>query len=687
MPNRLIKETSPYLLQHANNPVDWYAWGTEALQKAREENKPIFLSIGYAACHWCHVMAHESFEDPEMAALLNDHFVSIKVDREERPDLDSIYMSAVVAMTGQGGWPMSVFLTPQGEPFYGGTYFPPARRYGIPSFREVLEAIAKSWDGEKAEIQRVSKQLTEHVRASSAWDAGTAQASINSAITPQTLRQAFQALFNSYDWKMGGWGSAPRFPQPMAIEFLLLQATRGQEDALEAASHALEKMGQGGMYDLVGGGFHRYSTDNQWLVPHFEKMLYDNGQLATVYLHAYLLTGKQAFRQVCVETLDFIQREMTGPGGGFYSSLDADSEGKEGKFYVWTKEEIDQALPDEDDRRLVSQVYPVKLGGNFEGKTILQRAGTLDDTATHLDMPVDALLARLEQIHSALLDARSKRARPQTDDKVLVSWNALALRAFAEAARFLNHPGYLQIAQNNASFLLDELYIQGCLRRSWRAGQAGQPAFLEDHAGLILALLSLYQSDLNPRWYHAAVRLAEDMNHYFRDPRGGFFDTRPEHGDLITRPKDTQDNATPSGNALAASALLQLSAFSGAADWQAQAEAALRAMQEQMARYPTAFSLWLQGLDFAVGPVHQVAVIGSQQDPRTAQMLSYLWQGYRPRMVVAAAEDGAYLSQDAPDLLKGRRPIDGKPTAYVCQGFTCKLPVTSLEDLQKQLDG
>ena len=686
MPNRLIKETSPYLLQHASNPVDWFAWGTEALQKAREENKPIFLSIGYAACHWCHVMAHESFEDPETAGLLNEYFVSIKVDREERPDLDSIYMNAVVALTGQGGWPMSIFLTPQGEPFYGGTYFPPTRRYGMPSFREVLRAIARSWTDEKAEIQRVSEQLTEHLRASSDWNPGTTETSANNALTAQTLRQAAQALLKSYDWEMGGWGSAPRFPQPMALEFLLMQATRGHENALEAASHALEKMSQGGMYDLVGGGFHRYSTDNQWLVPHFEKMLYDNGQLAIAYLHAYLLTRNPAFRKVCMETLDFIQREMTGPGGGFYSSLDADSEGEEGKFYIWTKEEIDQALLDDEDRRLVSQVYPVKSGGNFEGKTILQRTGTLEVTAAHLNLPVADLLTRLERIHRSLLDARSKRTRPQTDDKVLVSWNALALRAFAEAARFLKHPGYLATAQKNASFLLEELYLQGHLRRSWRAGQASQPAFLEDHAGLILALLSLYQSDPNPRWYHAAVRLAEDMNSHFHDPRGGFFDTRPEHGHLITRPKDIQDNATPSGNALAASALLHLSAFSGAADWQAQAENALLAMQEQMVRYPTAFGFWLQGLDFAIGPVNQVAVIGSQQNPLTGQMLAYLWQDYRPRMVVAAAEDEANLVQDAPNLLRGRRPIDGKPTAYVCQGFTCKLPVTSLEDLQKQLD-
>ncbi len=686
MPNRLIRETSPYLLQHAHNPVDWFPWGQEALQKARDEDKPIFLSIGYAACHWCHVMAHESFEDPATARLLNEHFVSIKVDREERPDLDSIYMNAVVAMTGQGGWPMSVFLTPQGEPFYGGTYFPPTRRYGMPSFQEVLRSVAQSWAAEKAEIRRVSKQMTEHLRAESSWSARPPEAIPGSSIAPEILREAAQALLNSYDWKMGGWGRAPRFPQPMAIEFLLMQATRGQEKALEAASHALEKMSQGGMYDLVGGGFHRYSTDDHWLVPHFEKMLYDNGQLALVYLHAYLLTGKPAFRQVCIETLDFLQREMTGPGGGFYSSLDADSEGKEGKFYVWTEEEIEQAISNDEDRRLFRQVYPIDPGGNFEGKIILRRTGTLEAAAAQTDMPAADLIRRLESIHRMLLAARSRRVRPQTDDKVLVSWNALALRAFAEAARHLNHPGYLETARNNAGFLLDELYAQGRLMRSWRAGQTGQAAFLEDHAGLILGLLSLYQSDPNPRWYHAAVRLAEDMNRHFIDPQGGFFDTSPEHGDLITRPKDIQDNATPSGNALAASALLHLSAFSGSGDWQAQAEDALATLQELMARHPTAFGFWLQGLDFAVGPVNQVAVIGRQQDPLTGQMLAQIWSTYRPRMVVAAAEDGSQLGQDAPELLKGRSPIGGRPTVFVCQGFTCKLPVTSLEGLQQQIE-
>jgi uncharacterized protein YyaL (SSP411 family) len=699
MPNRLIEESSPYLLQHAHNPVDWYAWRPEALQKARDENKPIFLSIGYAACHWCHVMERESFEDPETAHLLNEHFVSIKVDREERPDLDSIYMNAVVALTGQGGWPMSVFLTPQGEPFYGGTYFPPVRRHGLPSFREILQAIMQAWTGDNAEVQRVSKELTQHLREASAWQTQAGAASEGGALEPETLEKATQALLASYDWSMGGWGRAPRFPQPMAIDFLLMQATRGSERApdaerateagraLAAAVHALEKMSQGGMYDVVGGGFHRYSTDDAWLAPHFEKMLYDNAQLALAYLHAHLLTGSLAFRRICTETLDFLQREMTGPEGGFYSSLDADSEGEEGRYYVWTKAEIDQALVSEKDRQFFDQVYPLPPQGNFEGKTILQRRAALDSLAAQLEMPVAELIGRLEKIHYALLHARSGRVRPQTDDKVLVSWNALALRAFTEAARYLNHPGYLETARKNAAFLLDALYAQDHLLRSWRGGQTGHAAFLEDHASLVLAMLALYQTDPDPRWYGAAVRLAGDMDRHFRDPQGGFLDTRQEHGDLITRPKDIQDNATPSGNALAASALLHLSAFSESSRWREQAESSLAVLQGVMVRHPTAFAFWLQGLDFAVGPVHQVALIGPRQDLLTGQMLATLWSAYRPRLVVAAAEDGAQDSPALPELLRDRKPLEGKPTAFVCQEFTCKLPVNTLEGLKEQLGG
>lgn len=681
MPNRLIHETSPYLLQHAHNPVDWYPWGPEALQKALAENKPIFLSIGYAACHWCHVMEHESFEDPETALILNDYFVPIKVDREERPDLDSIYMNAVVMMTGQGGWPMSLFLTPKGEPFYGGTYFPPARRFGMPSFLEVLTAVARSWEKDREEIHRVSAELVQHLRQTTTWGGSTG------ALRLEALRQAAQALLKSYDWNMGGWGGAPRFPQPMAVEFLLLQATRGDQKALEAATHALEQMSHGGMYDVVGGGFHRYSTDDRWLVPHFEKMLYDNGQLALAYLHAYLLTGNRAFRQICTETLDFIQREMTHPQGGFYSSLDADSDGHEGRYYVWQPAEIEAALPDSEDRALFHQVYTVTRPGNFEGYNILQRKGSLSELSGQFGISEENLIQRLETIHKQLYATREQRARPLTDDKVLASWNALALRAFAEAGRYLQRADYLEIARRNADFLLRELYPADRLLRAWREGQARHNAFLEDYAGLALALLHLYQSDPNPRWYQAAVRLVEDMLAHFRSPQGGFFDTRSDHGELITRPSETQDNATPSGSALAASALLHLAAYDDREDLRALAEGMLSTLQDTAAQHPTAFACWLQGLDFAVGPVRQIAVAGPLAAPDTQALLAEIWRAYRPRTVVAAAGPSAApgTASSAPALLRDRGMIYDLPTAYVCQGFVCKLPVTDVDGLRQQL--
>ncbi len=677
MPNRLSRETSPYLLQHANNPVDWYPWGPEALEKARTENKPIFLSIGYAACHWCHVMEHESFEDAETARVLNESFVSIKVDREERPDLDSIYMNAVTAMTGQGGWPMSVFLTPEGEPFYGGTYFPPVRRYGMPAFREILAAVTKAWENEAEAIRKTGQDLANHLREASTWGAEP-----GAAFRASTPEQATTALIQTYDWKQGGWGKAPRFPQPMTLEFLMMQATRGNTRALDAVTHNLSVMSRGGMYDVVGGGFHRYSVDDLWLVPHFEKMLYDNAQLALAYLHAHLLTGRADFRHICTETLDFVLREMTDPQGGFYSSLDADSEGEEGKYYVWTERELEGVL-NEDDHNLLHQVYPFPENGNFEGKTILQRQSDLPQLVETLGMSEETLTSRLSGIHRTLYDLRERRVRPGTDDKVLVSWNALALRALAEAARYLKRDDYLIAARKNADFLLTSMYRDGRLLRAWRSGDARHNAYLEDYAGLILALLALYQTDPDPRWYQSAVELAEAMQAGFRDPKGGFFDTRHDHGELLTRPKDIQDNATPSGNALAANALLQLAALDERPEWQDQAEAMLSILQDLMVRHPTGFAMWLQAADFAAGPVRQIAIIGPTDDPGTRALMDAVWQAYRPRTVMA--QSAAEVGNEGPGLLHERGMIQGKPSAYVCQAFTCNLPVNEVEGLLQQL--
>jgi len=678
MPNQLIHENSPYLLQHANNPVDWHPWGEEALAKAKAENKPIFLSIGYAACHWCHVMEHESFEDPETAAIMNENFVSIKVDREERPDLDSIYMQATTAMTGSGGWPMSVFLTPDLRPFYAGTYFPPVPRYNMPSFKEILLNLAKAWNEERQEVDRVGDQVLQYIQPQTQFS------EIKDLFTEQSLEAATKSLLDSYDWGYGGWGGAPKFPQPMTIEFLLRRAlsdSSQRDQALKAALHILNAMSRGGMYDLVGGGFARYSVDNFWRVPHFEKMLYDNAQLALVYLHSYLVTREERFRQICEETLDFIVREMTHIDGGFYSSLDADSEGEEGKFYVWTHDEIQNALgPDFD---FFKAAYGITPQGNWEGKTILQRV--LDDAALAARFKLDlaSVRERLNESHRRLLRVRENRVYPGTDDKILVMWNALALSAFAEAGRYLGRKDYLEAAIRNARFLLENLYVHQRLLRSWREGQAKHNAYLEDYASLILALLSLYQSDPNAQWYTSALKLADEMVAHFADPDGGFFDTRDDHEALLLRPKDIQDNATPSGNALAATALLELSSYGDRMAWRDLAENMLSFIQNATLRYPTAFAKWLCAADFARGPLHEVAIVGNLDDDQAQELVKTLWKNYRPRQVTAIS---AYPPpRESPALLSDRPLLNNQATAYVCQGFVCLQPTNSPAEMEVQL--
>ena len=679
MPNQLTHESSPYLLQHANNPVDWYPWGEEALTKAHTENKPIFLSIGYAACHWCHVMAHESFEDEETAALMNEHFVNIKVDREERPELDAIYMQATVAMTGSGGWPMSVFLTPDLRPFYTGTYFPPVRRYNMPAFKDVLRSLEKVWREQREEVDRVGDQVLQHIQPQLLGQA-------ESSLSPETLEAATKSLLETYDWGYGGWGSAPKFPQPMSIEFLLRRAlseSPQQEQIIKAAQHALDAMSRGGMYDVVGGGFARYSVDNFWRTPHFEKMLYDNAQLALVYLHGYLVTGEMKYRWVCEETLDFILRELTHVDGGFYSSLDADSEGEEGKFYVWAQDEMEKILG--PDFEFFKTAYGITPQGNWEGKTILQRA--LDDSslAARFKIDTDAVHTKLTESHTKLLEARNRRVRPGTDDKVLVMWNALALTAFAEAGRYLERPDYLDAASKNARFLLDNLYVTDRLRRSWRDGQARHNAYLEDYAGLILALLALYQSDPNREWYTTALIFADEMVTHFSDPNGGFFDTRDDHEALLVRPKDLQDNATPSGNSLTALALLQLATYGDRTKWRSTAEDLLASVQNALLRYPTAFAQWLSAADFAIGPTREVAILGDPDAAETQALVRALWKGYRPRQV--AAISAFPPGPGSPALLIDRPLLHNEPTAYVCQGFVCLQPVNSPAEMELQLAG
>jgi len=660
--------------------VDWHPWGEEALNKARSENKPIFLSIGYAACHWCHVMAHESFEDTEVAAFMNEHFVNIKVDREERPDLDAIYMQATVAMTGSGGWPMSVFLTPDLKPFYTGTYFPPVQRYNMPAFRDVLAGIARAWKEEPSEIARVGEQVSGHLLQA----LGITQKS-EAAFTQEALDAAARSLIDSYDWGYGGWGSAPKFPQPMTIEFLLRRHSAGHSEALKPAVHVLKAMARGGMYDVVGGGFSRYSVDNFWRVPHFEKMLYDNAQLARAYLHAWQITKDPFFRQIVVETLDFIEREMTHPEGGFYSSLDADSEGEEGKFYVWTLEEAREVL--KDDSEFFEAAYGVTVRGNWESKTVLQRA--LDDAslAAHFKLTPEAVQAKLYDSHSRLLAARNSRVRPGTDDKILTAWNGLMLGTIAEAARVFEEQDlqskYTLLATRNAEFLLNALRPDGNLKRSWREGKITNEVFLEDYAALILGLLELYQTDFNARWFTSARELTNEMIELFVDPDGGFFDTPKNSEELLLRPKDTQDNATPSGNALAAEALLKLSAFTDNGTYRDLAEKTLSQVTESALRYPTSFGRWLSAADFAHGQVKQVAVLYDPSRENAKDLIQLTRSAYRPNLIIAASPYPP--SKDAPALLADRPLRDGKATFYVCEDFVCKYPVVSSSELEKLL--
>ncbi|MFZ1042833.1 MAG: thioredoxin domain-containing protein [Anaerolineales bacterium] len=680
--NHLINTTSPYLLQHATNPVDWYPWSQEALARARAENKPIFLSIGYAACHWCHVMAHESFEDPAIAALMNEHFINIKVDREERPDLDSIYMQATQAMTGSGGWPMSIFLTPDLHPFYAGTYFPPVPRYNLPSFRDLLVGIANAWANEPEEVHRVGDQLIQQLQQNSSIETQPDR------LLQENLNQITSAILKNYDWGYGGWGAAPKFPQPMTIEYLFhrsLSESTERENILNTAFHALRAMARGGMYDVVGGGFARYSTDNFWRVPHFEKMLYDNAQLALVYLHAWQITREPFFKRIVIETLDFVMREMTHPEGGFYSSLDADSEGEEGKFYIWTKLEIQRAIANDSDFEFFIAAYGITEKGNWEGKTVLQRA--LDDAslAAGFKMNEEAVAIKLADCHSKLLSARARRIRPNTDDKILTAWNGLMLGAFVEAARILDDTEkssqYIILATRSANFLLNNLYTNDELHRSWRDGKRTNEVFLEDYASLIIALLELYQTDFDNHWFTVAVKLVDDMLLRFKDSSGGFFDTSNDGEVLLLRPKDLQDNATPSGNALACEALLKLSAFTDKGEYRDAAEKALRSIIDMALRYPMGFARWLSAADFALGNGKQLAVVFDAKNEDAQAVIRFIQTEYRPNSIIAASTYP--LSKSAPALLMDRPLKENKLTVYVCEHFVCKQPVNSIEELKR----
>jgi uncharacterized protein YyaL (SSP411 family) len=583
----------------------------------------------------------------------------------------------VVSTTGQGGWPMSVFLTPAGKPFYGGTYFPPTRRQNLPAFREVLETISHLWSTDRAGILFSSEELAKSLQPHLAAQPGAQE------LTPALLQQVIRTIAQAYDWQDGGWGGAPKFPQPMLIEFLLRQASRADQTSHKMALHALRSMAQGGMYDVLGGGFARYSVDPTWLIPHFEKMLYDNAQLALVYLHAYQLTGDAFFKEVCESSLDFVLRELTHKDGGFYSSLDADSEGVEGKYYLWTAQEIRSALANPGDVDLFMAAYGVIEQGNFDDHTILRRARTNEELMQQFSLDVATVHTRLEILHRQMLAVRGTRVHPSTDDKVLLSWNALMLTAFAEAGRALDRSDYLQAAIRNAHFMLEHMLTEGGLVRSWREGVANQPAFLEDYAGLALALLSLYQSDPDSRWYRTAIELLHQVLAHFSDPAGGFFDTPDHHEELLYRPKDLQDNATPSGNALITMVLLRLATYEGNSQWRELAEKMLSSNLGMMLPFPSAFAQWWCAADFALGPVHEVAILGDLSDPATQRLLQPLWQGYHPRQVLAISPYP--VAAGSPALLEHRPLLNGLSTAYVCQDFVCQQPVNEPQVMLAQL--
>ncbi len=690
MPNRLAHESSPYLLQHRDNPVDWYPWGDEALEKARREDKPIFLSIGYSACHWCHVMEHESFENAAIAGVLNEYFVPIKVDREERPDLDQIYMNAVQMLTGHGGWPMSVFLTPDLKPFYGGTYWPPRSSRGMPGFDQILAAVNDAWKNRREQALTAADQLTAELQnISVAGNGESTPNKLNFDLIDTAVGQLRRAFDNTY----GGFGQAPKFPHPVDLQLLVRIAHRtGQQGPLDMVRLTLDRMAAGGIYDHLGGGFARYSVDAGWLVPHFEKMLYDNALLAGAYLDAYLVTGDGSYARVLRETLDYIIRDMTDPAGGFYSTEDADSEGHEGLFYTWTPGEIEAVLGDERGATF-GRVYDVSDVGNFEGRNILNLPKTLEQCAAILNREPHELAAELADSREKLFAAREKRVRPGRDDKVIVSWNGLMIDAMARAGEVLNEPEYVITAAEAAGFILSRMRRDnGRLLHTARGGVAKLDAYLDDYTSLANGLVSLYEANFNERWIEEAVRLMKVVLEKFADTAGGgFFYTAADHEQLITRTKELTDSSTPSGNALAANALLRLGRLLGRSDYLDAAEKTLMAGLSVMERAPMAAGQMLVALDRYLGPSHELALVGDMARDDTKTAIASMGRRYLPRTVKAARDStstdaSATRSSRLDELFAGKESADGRPVLYVCQNFACQAPAVGLTAIEMQLE-
>ncbi len=679
--NRLKDETSPYLLQHAHNPVDWYPWGPEAFEKARREDRPIFLSVGYSACHWCHVMERESFEDERIASLMNEHFVNIKVDREERPDVDQIYMAAVQAMTSHGGWPMSVFLTPDLKPFYGGTYYPPQDRHGMPGFPRVLLSVAEAWKEHREEIVSRATDFTGRLQELSQVSGSHA-----GELEQSLLDNAYVKLSRAFDPQHGGFGDAPKFPHPMDLRVLLRHHARtGDPHALHMVRQTLDKMARGGIYDHLGGGFARYSTDERWLVPHFEKMLYDNALLASAYLEAFQAAADPEFARVARETLDYVLGRMTGPEGGFYSTEDADSEGVEGKYYVWSLDEVENALGP-DRAKTFAYVFDVSQRGNWEHANILNRPKTFSQATAMLGRDEVELRAELEESRRILLDVRERRVPPGKDTKVLTSWNGLMIAALAEGSRILGEPRYLQAAEKAAAFLLDTMRSpEGRLLHSYKDGRARFNGYLDDHAYLLDGLIRLFEAGGTPRWLASAIELAGLMLAEFEDPDdGGFFYTGRSHEQLISRNKDAMDNATPSGNGMAATALLRLAALTGREDLEEAGRRAIRSALGLISQAPTAAGQSLIALDFLLAPVREFAVIAGPDPSEFDAVMGAIYRRFLPHKVVAPAPGPVPPELvETTRLLDSRPSMDGRTTTYICERFACQVPVVGVEGLER----
>jgi uncharacterized protein YyaL (SSP411 family) len=681
-PNRLVQEQSPYLRQHAYNPVDWYPWSEEALARARAENKPILLSIGYSACHWCHVMERESFENEQIARLMNDNFVSIKVDREERPDLDQIYMDAVQLLTGRGGWPLTVFLTPEGKPFYGGTYFPPQDRQGMPGFPRVLLAIAAAFRDKPADIQQNVERLAKGL-------AGLAEFSPDGGeLGPKALAAAAHALAEHYDRVNGGIGRAPKFPNSFVFSFFLRRyQASGDLEFGHMVRDTLTRMAKGGIYDQLGGGFHRYSVDDRWLVPHFEKMLYDNALLARLYLDAGRALGEPDFVAVAREILDYVLREMTSPEGGFHSTQDADSEGEEGKFFLWTPAEM-RAVLGEKLSRIAERYFDVTEEGNFEGRNILHRTIERDEAARLFGMSAEEMDHAIEEIRRRLFEARERRVKPARDDKILAAWNGMMIGALAEGYRALGGQRYLAAAARAVDFLMARLWDGRALKRSFKDGIARFNGYLEDYALIANGMIDLYEASLDGRYLAMARTMADAILERFLDrDKGGFFFTSADHEQLITRSKAVFDGSTPSGNSAAVMALLRLYAYTGEVRYFAEAQRTLRLLHSFIAQQPFAFSHMLEAVDlYQRGPI-EIVLVGERGAPELGEWLERLGLLHIANRALFVADPRDPAGSHLPEQVRGKTQVGGKLTAYVCRERTCTAPITSFEALKAELEG